>query len=274
MAHPLPYHSLITACMSRPLHHAQRQAPAGPSSLAPPDRFQDDSASSSDPISTPVHLSQQSSRNPSPFVELPHPDSFPLDSARTDRGRKTEEEQDDDDDFDAWDEEDPLTDTTMPSDLRSPFHRPVDGKTKQPLLPADKQYNDYASPHRPLTERRSARFHERDPEVDDKNATRRRYTYAGFFLILSLISFTIQTETAVYIQHNLKWNKAYCMLWVSRMKLDMVRGSHTQQLLHAQLMVRTMAYATSNHPTIEVECAMADRLATTHPKLAYYRSND
>jgi len=207
-------------------------------------------------------------------VELPHPDSFPLDSARTDRGRKTEEEQDDDDDFDAWDEEDPLTDTTMPSDLRSPFHRPVDGKTKQPLLPADKQYNDYASPHRPLTERRSARFHERDPEVDDKNATRRRYTYAGFFLILSLISFTIQTETAVYIQHNLKWNKAYCMLWVSRMKLDMVRGSHTQQLLHAQLMVRTMAYATSNHPTIEVECAMADRLATTHPKLAYYRSND
>ena len=220
MVHP-PYQSLITACMSRPLHHAQRQAPAGPSSLAPPDRFQDDSASASDPISSPVHLSQQSSRNPSPFVQIPHPDSFPLDSTRPNRDRKTQEEDEDeeeDDDFEAWEEEDPLTspsNTNMPSDLRSPFHRPVDSKTKQPLLPADKQHNDYASPHRPLTTRRSARFHERDPEVDDKNAIRRRYTYAGFFLILSLISFTIQTETAVYIQHNLKWNKAYCMLWVS-----------------------------------------------------------
>ncbi|KAF1983914.1 hypothetical protein K402DRAFT_414109 [Aulographum hederae CBS 113979] len=37
--------------------------------------------------------------------------------------------------------------------------------------------------------------------------------YAGCFLVLSLISFTIQTETAVYIQHRMGWNKAYCMLY-------------------------------------------------------------
>jgi drug/metabolite transporter (DMT)-like permease len=45
--------------------------------------------------------------------------------------------------------------------------------------------------------------------------TRRKYIYASFFLVLSLVSFVIQTETAVYIQHTLKWKKAYCMLWLT-----------------------------------------------------------
>ena len=45
-----------------------------------------------------------------------------------------------------------------------------------------------------------------------RHATRKRYTYAAFFLVLSLISFAVQTETAVYIQSQLHWNKAYCML--------------------------------------------------------------
>ena len=53
---------------------------------------------------------------------------------------------------------------------------------------------------------------ESDPDVEHKAATRKRYTYAAFFLLLSLISFTVQTETAVYIQHELHWNKAYAML--------------------------------------------------------------
>ena len=39
--------------------------------------------------------------------------------------------------------------------------------------------------------------------------------YAAFFLLVSLVSFVVQTETAVYIQHELKWNKAYCMLWLT-----------------------------------------------------------
>ncbi|RMZ91673.1 hypothetical protein DV736_g1112, partial [Chaetothyriales sp. CBS 134916] len=47
------------------------------------------------------------------------------------------------------------------------------------------------------------------------NLTRRKYIYAAFFLLLSLISFVVQTETAVYIQHELKWDKAYCMLWLT-----------------------------------------------------------
>ena len=51
--------------------------------------------------------------------------------------------------------------------------------------------------------------------AEPENLTRRKYYYASFFLVVSLISFVVQTETAVYIQHELKWNKAYCMLWLT-----------------------------------------------------------
>jgi len=52
----------------------------------------------------------------------------------------------------------------------------------------------------------------RSPDTQAKLAARKKYTYAAFFLVLSLIAFTVQTETAEYIQHDLGWNKAYCML--------------------------------------------------------------
>lgn len=97
----------------------------------------------------------------------------------------------------------------MPSDLRSPPRS--DGKA--PLLSrADKQSGDYTSFARPALTPRSSTFREIDDDATTAAATRKRYTYAAAFLLLSLISFTIQTETAVYIQHNLHWNKAYCML--------------------------------------------------------------
>jgi drug/metabolite transporter (DMT)-like permease len=44
-------------------------------------------------------------------------------------------------------------------------------------------------------------------------ATRKKYTYAAFFLVLSLISFCVQTELSAYIQHDLGWDKAYCMMY-------------------------------------------------------------
>ncbi|EON64067.1 hypothetical protein W97_03297 [Coniosporium apollinis CBS 100218] len=100
----------------------------------------------------------------------------------------------------------------MPSDLRPPYHRPNDGRSQQPLL-ASKGEPRYDSPTRPPLLTRRSTFRERDPDLEAKSATRKRYTYAGAFLLLSLISFTVQTETAVYIQHNLGWNKAYCMLY-------------------------------------------------------------
>ncbi|KAF2456824.1 putative DUF6 domain protein [Lineolata rhizophorae] len=103
----------------------------------------------------------------------------------------------------------------MPSDLRRPpFHRPTDGRSHTPLL-AQKHGSDenYHAPMRPRSLSRRSTFHERDPDAEASKATRRRYTYAGAFLLLSLVSFVIQTETAVYIQHNLGWKKAYAMLY-------------------------------------------------------------
>ncbi|KAK4113362.1 hypothetical protein N656DRAFT_676022, partial [Canariomyces notabilis] len=44
---------------------------------------------------------------------------------------------------------------------------------------------------------------------------RKKYTYAAFFLATSLVSFTVQTELAAYVQHDLGWDKAYCMLYLT-----------------------------------------------------------
>lgn len=48
-----------------------------------------------------------------------------------------------------------------------------------------------------------------------EQSARQRYTYAGFFLVVSLITFCVQTELSAYIQHTLKWDKAYCMMYVT-----------------------------------------------------------
>ena len=98
---------------------------------------------------------------------------------------------------------------------RPPLHRPTDGRSQVPLLKDEHSRPSYDSPNgstRPSFAPRRSTFRSRSPELDSGSATRRKYTYAAFFLVLSLVSFVIQTETAVYIQHELKWNKAYCML--------------------------------------------------------------
>ncbi|EKD17099.1 uncharacterized protein L3040_000376 [Drepanopeziza brunnea f. sp. 'multigermtubi'] len=106
-------------------------------------------------------------------------------------------------------------------DSRSPLHRPADGHSHQPLLGKDDEdrgrtgYDnapDSPGGERPPFPRRST-MRSRSPDTQAKLATRKKYTYAAFFLGLSLVSFVIQTETAVYIQHELGWNKAYCMLY-------------------------------------------------------------
>lgn len=103
-------------------------------------------------------------------------------------------------------------------DRRPPLHRPTDGRSHQPLLHKDDEdrgRTGYDSPNitpeRPVFSRRST-MRSRSPDTQAKLATRKKYTYAAFFLGLSLVSFVVQTETAVYIQHELGWDKAYCML--------------------------------------------------------------
>ncbi|KAM5489719.1 hypothetical protein MaudMau93_003085 [Microsporum audouinii] len=67
---------------------------------------------------------------------------------------------------------------------------------------------------RPSLTRGRSSFRSRSPDFGAKNATRKKYLIAAFALVISLISFTVQTQTAVYIQQELGWNKPYCMLHV------------------------------------------------------------
>ncbi|PGH31944.1 hypothetical protein GX50_05272 [[Emmonsia] crescens] len=109
---------------------------------------------------------------------------------------------------------------------RPPLNRIGDSRSKSqvPLLKDEERGRRIASPvsadgdevTRPsyMTRRRSA-FGSRTPEYDTKNATRRKYYIASIFLVLSLVSFVVQTETAVYIQHELGWEKPYCMLYLT-----------------------------------------------------------
>ncbi|KAH8687939.1 hypothetical protein BGZ60DRAFT_363961 [Tricladium varicosporioides] len=108
-------------------------------------------------------------------------------------------------------------------DRRPPLHRPTDGRSHQPLLHKDSN-DDFDRgrdgypgspdpPERPPPFSRRSTMRSRSPDTQAKLATRKKYTYAAFFLGLSLVSFVVQTETAVYIQSELGWNKAYCMLY-------------------------------------------------------------
>ncbi|KAI9754595.1 MAG: cyclin-dependent protein kinase [Chaenotheca gracillima] len=103
---------------------------------------------------------------------------------------------------------------------RPPLHRPTDGRSQMPLLLSAEDrngssYDASGSPSRPKHHVRRPTLRSRSPNTAAKEANRKKYIVAGGFLLLSLISFTIQTETAVYIQHELGWKKAYCMLYLT-----------------------------------------------------------
>lgn len=102
---------------------------------------------------------------------------------------------------------------------RPPMHRPTDGRSEQPLLKDDERRLSRSSLDNGDVEGRPMLHHTRRPTIRSKNseydaaqATRKKYMIALGFLLLSLASFVVQTETAVYIQHELHWDKPYCML--------------------------------------------------------------
>lgn len=70
------------------------------------------------------------------------------------------------------------------------------------------------TPRRTTFSRRTS-LRSRSPATNARLAARKKYTYAAVFLVISLISFCVQTELAAYVQHNLGWNKAYCMLYLT-----------------------------------------------------------
>ncbi|ROT35474.1 hypothetical protein SODALDRAFT_337465 [Sodiomyces alkalinus F11] len=64
--------------------------------------------------------------------------------------------------------------------------------------------------------RRSAMRSRSPQQAASATATaRKKYTLATFFLVVCLVAFAIQTELSAYIQQDLGWNKAYCMLYLT-----------------------------------------------------------
>ncbi|KAJ5578326.1 uncharacterized protein N7459_007290 [Penicillium hispanicum] len=106
---------------------------------------------------------------------------------------------------------------------RPPLHRPTDGRSQQPLLKADEHdqhsrssFGNGDAEGRPMLHHtRRPTIRSKSPDHDAAQATRKKYLIALGFLLLSLASFVIQTETAVYIQHELHWDKPYCMLYIT-----------------------------------------------------------
>ena len=187
--------------------HGPDSSLPGLQSLSVPDKRNQDGSSPTGSSSDLVHLSHDGSRQASPFEQLPHPDTF---SGNSRSGKGKEVDDGDDSDFDPWDDDiegsSGLNDSNMPGG-----HRPGRSSQDLPLLAGDKQ-GSYDEERDASTHTRHSRFREQDSEQLAKQATKKRYTYAACFLLVSLISFAVQTETAVYIQHNLGWKKPYCML--------------------------------------------------------------
>lgn len=202
----------------------QRLGPDSSFALVPPsDPSHARPSSTADSDSDVGHPTRVHSRQSTPFELPPHPEEFRWASSddtgasrrlRLSDGGGAEE---DDSDSESWqDVHPPKADApSMPSDLRSPTHRSESRSSQvRPLLDGSKQDQyDHRSPSTGHT--RHSRLRERDPAEVARLATRKRYTYAAAFLAVSLVSFAVQTETAVYIQKNLGWKKAYCMLYLT-----------------------------------------------------------
>lgn len=165
-----------------------------------------------------THLPTHSTRRPSPsplrVAALPPTSKEKGKGSPGDRRRdKLEEESDSDIELDELDGD---TMSTRPA-----MHRPSDPKSHhQPLLKDEERgRSSYDSPRgsaRPILASRALSFRSRSPTYGQpQNQTKRKYTIAAFFLFVSLVSFVVQTETAIYIQHTLGWKKPYCMLWLT-----------------------------------------------------------
>ncbi|CAK7200197.1 hypothetical protein SEUCBS139899_002888 [Sporothrix eucalyptigena] len=115
----------------------------------------------------------------------------------------------------------PLLHAHHDHDTRSPSHSDMDrgraGYRTPRRLSDGSGYNEVVTApiHTPRpTVARQSSFRSRSPATSARLAARKRYAYASVFLLLSLVSFTIQTELAAWVQHA-GWNKAYCMLYLT-----------------------------------------------------------
>ncbi|GAW18028.1 hypothetical protein ANO14919_074970 [Xylariales sp. No.14919] len=72
-----------------------------------------------------------------------------------------------------------------------------------------------ANAGRPPLFPRSSTARSRSPDVTTHAAARKKYVLAAIFLVVCLVSFVLQAELGRYVQHELGWNKAYCMLYLT-----------------------------------------------------------
>ncbi len=98
-------------------------------------------------------------------------------------------------------------DTSSSIDRGRPGHR-----TPQRSTPA--QSPDTAPSRTPSRATPVRKMRSRSPATNARLNTQKKYTYAAFFLVVSLVSFTVQTELAAWVQHS-GWDKAYCMLYLT-----------------------------------------------------------
>ncbi|KAI9369197.1 hypothetical protein BJX61DRAFT_166000 [Aspergillus egyptiacus] len=106
---------------------------------------------------------------------------------------------------------------------RMNMHRPLDDRFNEPLLDDEHpgrmssggvEFGD-AEGRPMLHHSRRGTMRSKSPDNLAQQQTRQKYLIASGFLLLSLASFVVQTETAVYIQHDLGWDKPYCMLYLT-----------------------------------------------------------
>ncbi|KAL0942985.1 duf6 domain-containing protein [Colletotrichum truncatum] len=203
-----------------------------------------------------------------------------------------------DDDYFERDYDHDDDDNMSDSHRRPPLLRNHDSRSGQPLLESKSDDKDHSNgdhgystrsrggsplltPSRPAFSRRST-LRNHSPSTAKANA-RKKYLYAGFFLILSLFSFVIQTELSAYIQQELGWDKAYCMLYLTHGSWAMLwpvqllilrlqnRGvswssfwRHHRDLLHSTaVMVQTQSLDISRHNTRPRSSPLAYLVKTT-----------
>lgn len=153
--------------------------------------------------------------------------------------------------------------------------RPIDGHSSRPLLEKEKDHDrqrgrpsrpdglESSSPSssalpspalsmpaatavtRPPLFSHTSTVRSRSPEAEAhahaRAQARKKYLMAAVFLVVCLISFVLQTELGRYVQHELGWNKAYCMLYLTHGSWSLLWPA---QLLVLRLQRRRLPWST------------------------------
>ncbi|KAL4895870.1 hypothetical protein BDV59DRAFT_173303 [Aspergillus ambiguus] len=170
----------------------------------------------------------------------------------------------------------------MPSN-RSSMHR-HDARSHQPLLKDEDEHlrgrlSNASLDHGDVEGRPMLHHHTRRPTIRSSSpehaaeqATRQKYLIASGFLLLSLASFVVQTETAVYIQHELHWDKPYCMLYMTHGSWALLWPA---QLLILRLQKRKLSWSAfwRRHVSLIYSTAQMVETQSLHPTAhGYHRS--